>query len=134
MKVKRLSADDLLRLLSKTRIKEPSRDILRRVFVDGVSAANVAIEYKITPQRVRRLVSTIEKVFSEQLSSSAGLSLVRIEVDLPERIALAVEELAREFGRNPQLSEEAKSHASAMAVEALRSTAEGMRRTSSSAI
>jgi uncharacterized protein YpuA (DUF1002 family) len=93
MRLKRLTAEDFNRLASQTRMKEQTRQLAREVLVDGFSMSNVAARAGMTPQRVALAVGVIEKAYFADKEGSLGW--VSLEMELPESIALQLDELAQ---------------------------------------
>jgi hypothetical protein len=93
MRLKRLTAEDFNRLASQTRMKEQTRQLAREVLVDGFSMSNVAARAGMTPQRVALAVGVIERAYFADKEGSLGW--VSLEMELPESIALQLDELAQ---------------------------------------
>jgi hypothetical protein len=56
------------------------------VLVDGRAQVDVATEYGMTKQRVSGAVATIERAYKK--TTTPGVSSIRVELDLPEALAL----------------------------------------------
>lgn len=93
MKLKRLTLQDFDRLADGTRLKARTRQLAREVLVDGGTPTAVAARYGMTPQRVSLAVGVIEKAYFED--REGGLGWVSLDMDLPEKLALQLDELVR---------------------------------------
>jgi hypothetical protein len=93
MRLKRLTAHDFKRLADRTRLKERTRQLAREVLVDGGTPSGVAARAGMTQQRVSLAVGVIEKAYFAD--REGGLGWVSLEMELPERIALQIDELAQ---------------------------------------
>jgi hypothetical protein len=74
-------------------MKEQTRQLAREVLVDGFSMSNVAARAGMTPQRVALAVGVIERAYFADKEGSLGW--VSLEMELPESIALQLDELAQ---------------------------------------
>jgi hypothetical protein len=93
MRLKRLTAADFNRLADGTRLKDRTRQLAWEVLVDGDSPSDVAARAGMTKQRVGLAVGVIEKAyFADQ---SGGLGWVSLEMELPETIALQLDDVAK---------------------------------------
>ena len=88
VKLKRLSSEDFERVVELTRLQGAACGMARAVFVDGRSQAEVAAEYGVSRQRIHLAIGVIEKAYMKYAPS--GHNSVRVSLDLPERIALAL--------------------------------------------
>lgn len=93
MRLKRLTSEDFTRLASCTRLKEQTRQLAREVLVDGYSMSSVATRAGMTPQRVALAVGVIERAYFADKEGSLGW--VSLDMELPESIALQLDELAQ---------------------------------------
>lgn len=86
MRLKRLAPDVFDRVAAGTRLGVQARDMARAVLVDGRAQVDVATEHGMTKQRVSLAVGTVERAYKK--FSSPGVSAIRVELDLPESLAL----------------------------------------------
>jgi len=93
MRLKRLTLQDFDRLADGTRLKERARQLAREVLVDGGTPSGVAARHGMTPQRVSLAVGVIEKAYFED--REGGLGWVSLDMDLPEKVALQLDDLAK---------------------------------------
>jgi hypothetical protein len=93
MKLKRLTAEDFDRLAEGTRLQDRTRQLAREVLVDGETPSDVAARAGMTKQRVGLAVGVIEKAYFAD--NGGGLGWVSMEMELPERVALQLDELAQ---------------------------------------
>lgn len=93
MRLKRLTLQDFDRLADGTRLKERARQLAREVLVDGGTPSAVASRHGMTPQRVSLAVGVIEKAYFDD--REGGLGWVSLDMDLPEKIALQLDDLVK---------------------------------------
>ena len=93
MRLKRLTLQDFDRLADGTRLKERSKQLAREVLVDGGTPTGVAARHGMTPQRVSLAVGVIEKAYFED--REGGFGWVSLDMDLPEKLALQLDELVK---------------------------------------
>lgn len=93
MRLKRLAAADFDRLASGTRLQERTRQLAWEVLVDGHAPTEVAARAGMSKQRVGLAVAVMEKAYFAD--RDGGLGWVSLEMELPESIALQLDELAR---------------------------------------
>jgi hypothetical protein len=93
MKLKRLTPEDFDRLAEGTRLQDRTRQLAREVLVDGETPSDVAARAGMTKQRVGLAVGVIEKAYFAD--KGGGLGWVSMEMELPERVALQLDELAQ---------------------------------------
>jgi hypothetical protein len=94
MKLKRLNAADFDRLAEDTRLKDGrGRQFAREVLVDGDTPTDVAKRHGVTKQRVGLAVGVMEKAYFDDKES--GLGWVSVEMELPEKIALELDDVAK---------------------------------------
>ena len=86
MRLKRLTAQAFENSAADTRMGDHARGMARAVLVDGRSQVDVATEYGMTKQRVSGAVATIERAYKK--ITTPGESVIRVELDLPETLAL----------------------------------------------
>lgn len=92
MRLKRLAPDAFDRVAADTRLGDQAREMARAVLVDGRAQVDVATEYGMTKQRVSLAVATIERAYKK--FTTPGVSAIRVELDLPESLALELGALA----------------------------------------
>jgi hypothetical protein len=88
MRLKRLAPDVFDRVAADTRLGDQAREMARAVLVDGRAQVDVAAEHGMTKQRVSLAVGTIERAYKK--FTTPGVSAIRVELDLPESLALEV--------------------------------------------
>src|SRR5205823_3701883 len=93
MRLKRLTPQDIDRLADSTRLKDRTRELAREVLVDGGTPSEVATRHAMTKQRIGLAVAVIEKAYFAD--REGGLGWVSLEMELPEAVALQLDELAR---------------------------------------
>lgn len=93
MRLKRLTPADFNRLADGTRLKDRTRQLAWEVLVDGDAPSDVAARFGMTKQRVGLAVGVIEKAYFADKDS--GLGWVSIEMELPEMIALQLDDVAK---------------------------------------
>lgn len=98
MKLKRLSAQEFDRIAAQTRMEDRTKQLAREVFVNGESLTNVAVRWGMTKQRIGLAVGVIEKAYFA--NSGGGLGWVSIELELPEVIALRLDEVVQRMRTN----------------------------------
>lgn len=86
MRLKRLASDVFDRVAADTRLGDQAREMARAVLVDGRAQVDVATEHGMTKQRVSLAVAAIERAYKK--FSTPGVSAIRVELDLPESLAL----------------------------------------------
>jgi len=86
MRLKRLTPQAFDRTASDTRLGDQAREMARAVLVDGRAQVNVATEHGMTKQRVSLAVATIKHAYKK--ATTPGVSSIRVELDLPEALAL----------------------------------------------
>ncbi|MCW5323643.1 hypothetical protein D5039_21590 [Verminephrobacter aporrectodeae subsp. tuberculatae] len=86
MRLKRLSQQIFDRTAADTRLGDQARKMARAVLVDGRAQVDVATEHGMTKQRVSLAVATIERAYKK--TTTPGLGSIRVELDLPETLAL----------------------------------------------
>lgn len=91
MKLKRLNPADFNRVADGTRLQERARKLAWDVLVEGDTLTNVAARAGMTKQRVRLAVDVIEKAYFED--ENGGTGWVSLELELPESIALQLDDL-----------------------------------------
>ena len=99
MKLKRLSAEVFDRVADTTRLGDQARSMARAVLVDGRMQAAVAKEYGMTNQRVNLAVAAIERAYKQV--AVPGVSIVRVEMELPETIVLELNALVEALRQCP---------------------------------
>ncbi len=87
MRLKRLTPQAFDRAAADTRMGDQAREMARAVLVDGRAQVDVATEYGMSKQRVSGAVATIERAYKK--TTTPGVSSIRVELDLPETLALA---------------------------------------------
>jgi len=92
MRLKRLTPQDFDRLADSTRLQDRTRQLAREVLVDGDTASEVGARHALTKQRIGLAVAVIEKAYFAD--REGGLGWVSLEMELPEAIALQLDELA----------------------------------------
>lgn len=98
MKITQISHADLGRLLEGTRYEEKTRDLLRAVLCDGQEPVMVSNEYGVSRQRVNQLVKLfLSRHYSN--NASDGHTMVRVSLELPERLATELSGMLDAFGR-----------------------------------
>lgn len=100
MKLKRLSGEDFERVVELTRLQGAACSMARAVLVDGRSQADVAAEFGVTRQRIHLAIGVIEKAYMKY--APPGHNSVRVSLELPERIALALAAFMEVVDRVPQ--------------------------------
>jgi hypothetical protein len=116
MRLKRLNAKDFNRLADGTRLKDRTRQLAWEVLVDGDPASEVAARSGMTKQRVGLAVGVIEKAYFED--KEGGLGWVTLEMELPETIALQLDDVAKALkasGDQAKLEEVAEIVSAALA-------------------
>ncbi|CAJ0902747.1 hypothetical protein R20233_04826 [Ralstonia sp. LMG 32965] len=98
MRLKRLAPDVFDRVAAGTRLGDQARDMARAVLVDGRAQVDVATEHGMTKQRVSLAVATIERAYKK--FSPPGVSAIRVELDLPESLALELDALSKALARS----------------------------------
>jgi hypothetical protein len=107
MKLKRLSPEDFDKLAATTRLQPLARELAREVLVDRHTLTETAARAGITKQRVLLAVNVIEKAY---FAAAAGyMGWVSAELELPEAIALRLDEFAQAMKANPDESQLRKS-------------------------
>ena len=86
MRLKRLTSLVFDRVAAETRMGDQALEMARAVLVDGRAQVDVATEYGMTKQRVSGAVATIERAYKK--TTTPGVSSIRVELDLPEALAL----------------------------------------------
>ena len=86
MRLKRLTPQAFDRVAADTRMGEQAREMARAVLVDGRAQVDVATEHGMTKQRVSGAVATIERAYKK--TTPPGVSAIRVELELPEALAL----------------------------------------------
>jgi hypothetical protein len=86
MKLKRLTPQAFYRTAAGTRLGDQAREMARAVLVEGRAQVDVATEHGMTKQRVSLAVATIERAYKK--ATTPGVSSIRVELDLPEALAL----------------------------------------------
>ena len=86
MRLKRLTQQTFDRAASDIRMGDQAREMARAVLVDGRAQVDVATEYGMSKQRVSGAVATIERAYKK--TTTPGVSAIRVELDLPEALAL----------------------------------------------
>lgn len=92
MRLKRLTPQAFDRTAADTRLGEQAREMARAVLVDGRAQVDVATEHGMTKQRVSLAVAAIERAYKK--ATTPGVSSIRVELDLPEALALELAALA----------------------------------------
>lgn len=92
MRLKRLTPQAFDSAAADTRMGDHARAMARAVLVDGRAQVDVATEYGMTKQRVSGAVATIERAYKKV--TTPGVSAIRVELDLPETLALELGALA----------------------------------------
>ena len=92
MRLKRLTPQAFDRVAADTRMGDQAREMARAVLVDGRAQVDVATEYGMSKQRVSGAVATIERAYKK--TTTPGVSSIRVELDLPETLALELAALA----------------------------------------
>src|SRR6218665_646089 len=92
MRLKRLTPQAFDRAAADTRMGDQAREMARAVLVDGRAQVDVATEYGMSKQRVSGAVATIERAYKK--TTTPGASSIRVELDLPEALALELAALA----------------------------------------
>lgn len=92
MRLKRLTLQAFDRAAADTRMGDQAREMARAVLVDGRAQVDVATEYGMSKQRVSGAVATIERAYKKV--TTPGVSAIRVELDLPEALALELGALA----------------------------------------
>ena len=92
MRLKRLTPQAFDRAAADTRMGDQAREMARAVLVDGRAQVDVATEYGMSKQRVSGAVATIERAYKK--TTTPGVSSIRVELDLPETLALELAALA----------------------------------------
>jgi hypothetical protein len=113
MKLKKLSAQDFDRIAAQTRMEERTKQLAREVLVDGEAPTDVAARAGMTKQRISLAVGVIEKAYFA--STEGGLGWVALELELPEVIALQLDEVFQQL-RNS--SDQAKLEEAAQIIKA----------------
>ena len=86
MRLKRLTPQAFDRTAADTRLGDQAREMARAVLVDGRAQVDVATEHGMTKQRVSLAVAAIERAYKK--ATTPGVSSIRVELDLPEALAL----------------------------------------------
>lgn len=86
MRLKRLTPQAFDRTADNTRLGDQARKMARAVLVDGRAQVDVATEYGMTKQRISLAVATIERAYMKAMT--VGGSFIRVELELPEGLAL----------------------------------------------
>ena len=92
MRQNRLTPKAFDRAAADTRMGDQAREMARAVLVDGRAQVDVATEYGMSKQRVSGAVATIERAYKK--TTTPGVSSIRVELDLPETLALELAALA----------------------------------------
>jgi len=92
MRLKRLTPQAFDRAAADTRMGDQAREMARAVLVNGRAQVDVAAEYGMSKQRVSGAVATIERAYKK--TTTPGVSSIRVELDLPEALALELAALA----------------------------------------
>ena len=92
MRLKRLTPQAFDRTAADTRLGEQAREMARAVLVDGRAQLDFATEHGMTKQLVIFAVAAIERAYKK--ATTPGVSSIRVELDLPETLALELAALA----------------------------------------
>ena len=119
MRLKRLTPQAFEQIAADTRMGDQARQMARAVLVDGRTQVDVAAEYGFSKQRVSLAVSSIERAYKK--TSAPGVNFIRVELDLPEELALELAVFSDALRRHADVSQ---------ASEALEKTVGAVRRAS----
>lgn len=105
MRLKRLTQQAFDRAAADTRMGDQAREMARAVLVDGRAQVDVATEHGMSKQRVNGAVATIERAYKK--TTTPGVSAIRVELDLPEALALELGALVEALGQcgDPELKQ-----------------------------
>lgn len=92
MRLKRLTSQTFDQVAADTRLGDQAREMARAVLVHGRAQVDVAAEYGMTKQRVNLAVAAIERAYVK--FATPGESSIRVELELPEALALELGALA----------------------------------------
>lgn len=95
MKLKRLTSRDFERIAKGTGLRSRTREMAQEVLVNGKSLSEVAALFGMTPQRVTLAVGVIERAYFADPAGGGGW--VALDLQLPETIALELDQLAQEL-------------------------------------
>ncbi len=89
-KIVRTTAEEFERLADTTEMREDSREMARRYFVDGMSMEEAGRPYGVSRQRVNQLVQIIRRAFARQ--QEAPMATVTASLELPAGLVGALQE------------------------------------------
>lgn len=92
MRLKRLTSKTFNQVAADTRLGDQAREMAHAVLVHGRAQVDVAAEYGMTKQRVNLAVAAIERAYVK--FATPGESSIRVELELPEALALELGALA----------------------------------------